>query len=91
MDANDYEFEPEVLNKLWNSVPEVRDRFGVLTGGALLQVLRQLILVWKERGDLLLEIEGLEEALLLSNDAYNDLLNQHLGGESDGTIQLVRD
>ena len=80
MEASNYQFDPEVLNELWNSVPEVRDRYGMLTGGSLLSCLRDWVFVCKERGDLFLKIEELEEMLLLANEAHDDLLQQRARG-----------
>ena len=76
METPNYEFDPEALNEIWNSVLEVRERYGMLTGGALLTCLRDLVFVCQDRSDLLLRIEQLEEMLLLANEAHDDLLQQ---------------
>jgi hypothetical protein len=82
METPNYEFDPEALNELWNSVSEVRERYGMLTGGALLTCLRDLVFVCQERSDMLLRIEQLEEMLLLANEAHDDLLQQKATDQS---------
>jgi hypothetical protein len=83
---NKIEFLPVVLNHLWDSEPVIRSRYGMLTGGALLRALIDLQEALKEIGELKLQIEGMEESMMLLEEAYADLQMIH---HESGSARLL--
>jgi hypothetical protein len=88
MTDNKIEFLPVVLNHLWDSEPVIRSRYGILTGGALLRALIDLQEALKEIGELKLQIEGMEESMMLLEEAYADLEMIHHESKTPGPLDL---
>jgi hypothetical protein len=84
--------DPAVLEVLWDSSPQIRERYGSLTNGALLKVLRHLARSWEIISELNLKIDELSDSLLLVEEAYDDLLIEKAGGpKRHEVVSIIRD
>tara|TARA_R100001086_G_scaffold119984_1_gene61717 strand:- start:37 stop:291 length:255 start_codon:yes stop_codon:yes gene_type:complete len=83
MTKPNYEFDPEALNELWNNSPNIKEQYGMLTGGALLRVLRHLRNGWEEIEKLDETVNELRDQVTLCEEAYEDLLVQQSTGTAD--------